>query len=277
MNARDAVNTSAARLVARGLSLGYGTTRGADALVNRDVDLAIPDRQVTTIIGANGCGKSTLLRGLARLMAPAAGAVTLDGVDIAGLPAKRLATKVSMLPQSPIAPAGVSVRELVSRGRHPHQSWLRQWSASHSAAVDRALALTGLSELADRPVDTLSGGQRQRAWIWLVLAQDTDIVFLDEPTTYLDLAYSVEVLELVRRLNREQDKTVVMVLHDLNLAARYSDNLVLMREGAIVAQGAPADVISEHTLREVFGLHARVVDDPVTGGPLIVPEAGVRV
>lgn len=277
MNAMDAVNTSAARLVARGLSLGYGTTRGADALVNRDVDLAIPDRQVTTVIGANGCGKSTLLRGLARLMAPAAGAVTLDGVDIAGLPAKRLATKVSMLPQSPIAPAGVSVRELVSRGRHPHQSWLRQWSASHSAAVDRALALTGLSELADRPVDTLSGGQRQRAWISLVLAQDTDIVFLDEPTTYLDLAYSVEVLELVRRLNREQGKTVVMVLHDLNLAARYSDNLVLMREGAIVAQGAPADVISEHTLREVFGLHARVVDDPVTGGPLIVPEAGVRV
>ncbi|AHI22144.1 ABC transporter ATP-binding protein [Corynebacterium vitaeruminis] len=277
MNAMDAVNTPAARLVARGLSLGYGTTRGADALVNRDVNLAIPDRQVTTIIGANGCGKSTLLRGLARLMAPAAGAVTLDGVDIAGLPAKRLATKVSMLPQSPIAPAGVSVRELVSRGRHPHQSWLRQWSASHSAAVDRALALTGLSELADRPVDTLSGGQRQRAWISLVLAQDTDIVFLDEPTTYLDLAYSVEVLELVRRLNREQDKTVVMVLHDLNLAARYSDNLVLMREGAIVAQGPPADVISEHTLREVFGLHARVVDDPVTGGPLIVPEAGVRV
>lgn len=277
MNAMDAVNTSAARLVARGLSLGYGTTRGADALVNRDVDLAIPDRQVTTVIGANGCGKSTLLRGLARLMAPAAGAVTLDGVDIAGLPAKRLATKVSMLPQSPIAPAGVSVRELVSRGRHPHQSWLRQWSASHSAAVDRALALTGLSELADRPVDTLSGGQRQRAWISLVLAQDTDIVFLDEPTTYLDLAYSVEVLELVRRLNREQGKTVVMVLHDLNLAARYSDNLVLMREGAIVAQGAPAGVISEHTLLEVFGLHARVVDDPVTGGPLIVPEAGVRV
>lgn len=277
MNAMDAVNTSAARLVARGLSLGYGTTRGADALVNRDVDLAIPDRQVTTVIGANGCGKSTLLRGLARLMAPAAGAVTLDGVDIAGLPAKRLATKVSMLPQSPIAPAGVSLRELVSRGRHPHQSWLRQWSASHSAAVDRALALTGLSELADRPVDTLSGGQRQRAWISLVLAQDTDIVFLDEPTTYLDLAYSVEVLELVRRLNREQGKTVVMVLHDLNLAARYSDNLVLMREGAIVVQGAPADVISEHTLREVFGLHARVVDDPVTGGPLIVPEAGVRV
>ncbi len=220
MNAMDAVNTPAARLVARGLSLGYGTTRGADALVNRDVNLDIPDRQVTTIIGANGCGKSTLLRGLARLMAPAAGAVTLDGVDIAGLPAKRLATKVSMLPQSPIAPAGVSVRELVSRGRHPHQSWLRQWSASHSAAVDRALALTGLSELADRPVDTLSGGQRQRAWISLVLAQDTDIVFLDEPTTYLDLAYSVEVLELVRRLNREQDKTVVMVLHDLNLAAR---------------------------------------------------------
>ncbi|WP_277102198.1 ABC transporter ATP-binding protein [Corynebacterium vitaeruminis] len=277
MNPANAARETGARLVARGLSLGYGTTRGADALVNRDVDLAIPDRQVTTIIGANGCGKSTLLRGLARLMAPAAGAVTLDGVDIAGLPAKRLATKVSMLPQSPIAPAGVSVRELVSRGRHPHQSWLRQWSASHSAAVDRALALTGLSELADRPVDTLSGGQRQRAWISLVLAQDTDIVFLDEPTTYLDLAYSVEVLELVRRLNREQDKTVVMVLHDLNLAARYSDNLVLMREGAIVAQGAPADVISEHTLREVFGLHARVVDDPVTGGPLIVPEAGVRV
>lgn len=277
MNPANAARETDARLVARGLSLGYGTTRGADALVNRDVNLAIPDRQVTTIIGANGCGKSTLLRGLARLMAPAAGAVTLDGVDIAGLPAKRLATKVSMLPQSPIAPAGVSVRELVSRGRHPHQSWLRQWSASHSAAVDRALALTGLSELADRPVDTLSGGQRQRAWISLVLAQDTDIVFLDEPTTYLDLAYSVGVLELVRRLNREQDKTVVMVLHDLNLAARYSDNLVLMREGAIVAQGAPADVISEHTLREVFGLHARVVDDPVTGGPLIVPEAGVRV
>ena len=177
-----------------------------------------------------------------------------------------------MLPQSPITPAGVTVADLVARGRHPHQSWLQQWSASHSAAVDEAMALTNVFQLRDRPVDSLSGGQRQRVWIAMVLAQDTDIVFLDEPTTYLDLAHSIDVLELVSTLNKEQGKTIVMVLHDLNLAARYSDNLVLMKDGSVTALGSPESTITPQALRDVFGLDSRVIEDPVTGGPLIVPE-----
>ena len=201
-----------------------------------------------------------------------AGSVTLDGKKLGDHSPRELATRLSMLPQSPITPAGVTVADLVARGRHPHQSWLQQWSASHSAAVDEAMALTNVFQLRDRPVDSLSGGQRQRVWIAMVLAQDTDIVFLDEPTTYLDLAHSIDVLELVSTLNKEQGKTIVMVLHDLNLAARYSDNLVLMKDGSVTALGSPESTITPQALRDVFGLDSRVIEDPVTGGPLIVPE-----
>lgn len=256
-----------ARLSAHSVSVGYG-----DTVISRDVTLDIPDGQVTTLIGANGCGKSTLLRGLSRLLPLSAGSVTLDGKKLGDYSSRELATRLSMLPQSPITPAGVTVADLVARGRHPHQSWLQQWSASHSAAVDEAMALTNVFQLRDRPVDSLSGGQRQRVWIAMVLAQDTDIVFLDEPTTYLDLAHSTDVLELVSTLNKEQGKTIVMVLHDLNLAARYSDNLVLMKDGSVTALGSPETTITPQALRDVFGLDSRVIEDPVTGGPLIVPE-----
>lgn len=256
-----------ARLSAHSVSVGYG-----DTVISRDVTLDIPDGQVTTLIGANGCGKSTLLRGLSRLLPLSAGSVTLDGKKLGDYSSRELATRLSMLPQSPITPAGVTVADLVARGRHPHQSWLQQWSASHSAAVDEAMALTNVFQLRDRPVDSLSGGQRQRVWIAMVLAQDTDIVFLDEPTTYLDLAHSIDVLELVSTLNKEQGKTIVMVLHDLNLAARYSDNLVLMKDGSVTALGSPESTITPQALRDVFGLDSRVIEDPFTGGPLIVPE-----
>lgn len=256
-----------ARLSAHSVSVGYG-----DTVISRDVTLDIPDGQVTTLIGANGCGKSTLLRGLSHLLPLSAGSVTLDGKKLGDYSSRELATRLSLLPQSPITPAGVTVADLVARGRHPHQSWLQQWSASHSAAVDEAMALTNVFQLRDRPVDSLSGGQRQRVWIAMVLAQDTDIVFLDEPTTYLDLAHSIDVLELVSTLNKEQGKTIVMVLHDLNLAARYSDNLVLMKDGSVTALGSPESTITPQALRDVFGLDSRVIEDPVTGGPLIVPE-----
>ncbi|MEE1742330.1 ABC transporter ATP-binding protein [Streptomyces sp. BE147] len=254
-----------ARLAARGVTVGYGGRTVID-----DLDVEIPPGVITTIIGPNGCGKSTLLRTLTRLLKPAGGAVVLDGEDIAGLRTRDVAKKLGLLPQAPVAPEGLTVADLVARGRHPHQSWLRQWSSDDADVVERALAMTGVSELADRPVDSLSGGQRQRVWISMTLAQGTDLLLLDEPTTYLDLAHAVDVLDLVDDLH-ESGRTVVMVLHDLNLAARYSDNLIVMRDGRILEQGHPRDVITAELLREAFGLRAEVIDTPVGGGPLIVP------
>ncbi|MFE3293155.1 ABC transporter ATP-binding protein [Rhodococcus sp. NPDC059234] len=254
------------RLAAENLTVGYG-----DRVIVDGLDLEIPTGVVTTVIGPNGCGKSTLLRSLARLLKPKSGQVVLDGQAISQMRTKDVARTLGMLPQAPVAPEGLTVADLVARGRHPHQSWLRQWSSDDEGEVAKALALTGVSELADRSVDQLSGGQRQRAWISMALAQGTDILLLDEPTTYLDLAHSVEVLDLVDRLHSELGRTVVMVLHDLNLAIRYSDRLVVMSEGAIVAQGAPSEVISPELLLDVFGLEARVIEDPVSDRPLIVP------
>ncbi|MGW5231749.1 ABC transporter ATP-binding protein [Streptomyces nodosus] len=261
----DSGSGDASRLAARGISVGYGARTVID-----DLDVAIPSGAITTIIGPNGCGKSTLLRALSRLLKPAKGTVVLDGDDIAGLRTRDVAKKLGLLPQAPVAPEGLTVADLVARGRHPHQNWLRQWSSDDAAVVERALALTGVSDLADRAVDTLSGGQRQRVWISMTLAQGTDLLLLDEPTTYLDLAHAVDVLDLVNDLH-ESGCTVVMVLHDLNLAARYSDNLIVMRAGSVVAQGHPSEVITAELLREAFGLHARVIDDPVGDRPLIVP------
>ncbi|TJZ78581.1 ABC transporter ATP-binding protein [Rhodococcus oryzae] len=254
------------RLAAEALTVGYG-----DRIIVDGLDLEIPTGVVTTVIGPNGCGKSTLLRSLGRLLKPKSGQVLLDGKAISTLKTKDVARTLGMLPQAPVAPEGLTVADLVARGRHPHQSWIRQWSADDEGEVARALALTGVSELADRPVDQLSGGQRQRAWISMALAQGTDILLLDEPTTYLDLAHSVEVLDLVDRMHEELGRTVVMVLHDLNLAIRYSDRLIVMSEGAVVASGTPTEVISEELLLEVFGLEARVIEDPVSDRPLIVP------
>ncbi|APU43538.1 ABC transporter ATP-binding protein [Streptomyces sp. TN58] len=253
------------RLAARGVTVGYG-----GRVVIDDLDVAVPPRVITTIIGSNGCGKSTLLRTLSRLLKPTRGSVVLDGDDIARLRTRDVAKKLGLLPQAPVAPEGLTVADLVARGRHPHQSWLRQWSSDDADVVERALAMTGVADLADRPVDALSGGQRQRVWISMTLAQGTDLLLLDEPTTYLDLAHAVDVLDLVDDLH-ESGCTVVLVLHDLNLAVRYSDNLIVMKAGAILAQGHPRDVITAELLHEAFGLRAKVIDDPVGDRPLIVP------
>ncbi|MCF8588706.1 ABC transporter ATP-binding protein [Gordonia liuliyuniae] len=253
------------RLAARSIASGYGGTP-----IIGDLDLDVPTGVVTTIIGPNGCGKSTLLRTLARLIKPSAGSVVLDGKDIAEYRTKEVATKLGLLPQSPIAPEGLTVADLVARGRHPHQSWMRQWSSTDDDIVDAVLTQTGIRDLADRTVDSLSGGQRQRVWISMTLAQCTDMILLDEPTTFLDLSHALDVLDLVDDLH-EEGRTVLMVLHDLNLAVRYSDNLVAMKDGSVIAQGPPSKVITEELLFDVFGLRSRVVDDPVSDRPMIVP------
>lgn len=250
------------------LRVGYTPDRP----VISDLSLNIPGGQVTTIIGPNGCGKSTLLRAIGRLIPSQGGEVHLGDTDIGSMKRKDIAKTIGLLPQSPISPPGLIVSDLVSRGRHPHQSWIRQWSSSDEEEVNAALEMTDVAELADRSVDSLSGGQRQRVWISMVLAQHTDVLFLDEPTTYLDLAHSIEVLDLVNRLRRDLDRTVVMVLHDLNLAIRYSDNLVVMRDGDLIATGKPEEIITSELLKDVFELDATVIEDPVVGGPLIVPN-----
>ncbi|MET7333876.1 ABC transporter ATP-binding protein [Nonomuraea sp. NPDC005650] len=254
------------RLQAAGVKLGYG-----ERLVVDGLDLGIEAGTVTTIIGPNGCGKSTLLRALGRLLKPQGGEVLLDGKRIDKIPTREVAKILGVLPQAPSAPEGLTVADLVARGRHPHQTWYRQWSSDDEGAVAAALDMTGLADLAERPLDELSGGQRQRAWISMALAQGTDLLLLDEPTTFLDLAHQVEVLELVRHLHQEAGRTVVMVLHDLNLAARYADRLVAMRAGRVVAAGAPHEVLTEDLLGEVFELDAKVIEDPVAGTPLVVP------
>ncbi|MET9779626.1 ABC transporter ATP-binding protein [Nocardiopsis alba] len=260
-----------ARLEARDVRLGYG----GDPVVP-GLSVRIPDGLVTTVVGANACGKSTLLRGLSRLLEPSGGSVLLDGKDLAKTPSREVARVLGMLPQSPTAPEGITVRDLVSRGRHPHQSWWRQWGEDDHEAVEDALRATGTDGFADRDVDELSGGQRQRVWIAMAVAQRTDLLLLDEPTTYLDMAHQLDVLELVSNLNRERGSTVVMVLHDLNLACRYAHHIVAMRAGRIVAQGPPAEVVTEELLREVFSVEATVLTDPVSGTPVIVPQRTVR-
>jgi iron complex transport system ATP-binding protein len=253
-------------LTATGLSLGYDGIRIVD-----DLDLAIEPGAVTVIVGANASGKSTLLRGLARLLPPQAGAVTLDGRDIASLPSRQVATIVGLLPQQPIAPEGIGVADLVGRGRYPHQGWFRHWSSTDDAIVAQAMDATQTLDLASRRMEELSGGQRQRVWIAMALAQKPDILLLDEPTTFLDVTHQVEVLDLLHELNHGHGTTVVMVLHDLNLAARYADRLVVMRQGRILAEGPPATVLTEAVVLEAFGLTARIIPDPVCGSPLVVP------
>jgi iron complex transport system ATP-binding protein len=257
-----------ARLRADTVTVGYGGEP-----VVRDLSLAIADGRVTTIVGPNGCGKSTLLRTMARLLRPTSGRVLLDGEPVHETSTKEVARRMALLPQSPIAPDGLLVRDLVGRGRHPHQRWFSQWSPGDEAIVEAALEMTDTTDLRDRALDQLSGGQRQRAWIAMTLAQDTELLLLDEPTTYLDLAHQVEVLDLVTRLNRERNRTVVMVLHDLNLAARYSDVIVVMKDGAVVYEGDPTDVFTPPMLAETFGLEADVLPDPRTGLPIVVPTS----
>ncbi|GAB2827767.1 ABC transporter ATP-binding protein [Actinocorallia aurea] len=254
-------------LEARGLRLGYHGRTVLDGL-----DLGIEAGTVTTLVGANGCGKSTLLKAFGRILAPDAGTVLLEGQPLRRTRTRAVARRLAILPQNPVAPPGTSVRDLVMRGRNPHQSWARPWTPADDAVVERVLGDTGLLEVADRAVTELSGGQRQRAWIALVLAQETPTVLLDEPTTFLDLAHQLDVLRLVRRVNRESGTTVVMVLHDLGLAARYSDRIVALGEGGVLADGTPGEVLEPELLLRAFGLRARVIPDPATGTPLVVPE-----
>jgi iron complex transport system ATP-binding protein len=267
----SATSGDSPRLHARDLRLAYG-----DRVVVDGLDIDVVESTITAVIGPNGCGKSTLLRALGRLMRPKRGTVLLDGKQIHKMSTKEVAKVLGLLPQSPVAPEGLTVADLVARGRHPHQSWYRQWSSGDEQAVAEALDMTGIGELAERTMDELSGGQRQRAWLSMALAQGTDLLLLDEPTTYLDLSHQVDVLDLVGRLHDAGGRTVVMVLHDLNLAARYADRLVTMKDGAIVAEGAPQDVLTETLLADVFELNARVIEDPVVGSPMVVPIGGRR-
>ncbi|MFF7334000.1 ABC transporter ATP-binding protein [Streptomyces sp. NPDC090306] len=255
-------------LEARGLRLAYDKRTVIEGL-----DLSIDSGSVTTFLGANGCGKSTLLKAFGRILRPADGEVLLDGTPIRRLPGRDVARRLAILPQSPAAPPGTSVFDLVMRGRNPHQSWARPWTPEDADVAERAIAATGLSEVAHRDIASLSGGQRQRAWIALVVAQEAGTLLLDEPTTFLDLTHQLEVLRLVRRINRERGATVVMVLHDLSLAARYSDRLVVLHDGGVVADGTPEEVLTPALLERAFALRARVVPDPATGTPLVVPEA----
>jgi len=261
----------AAALTTDHLGLSYG-----DTLIVDDLTVRIPQGRVTVIVGANACGKSTLLRGMARLLKPRTGTVLLDGEDLHGMATKDIATKLGILPQTPTAPEGITVADLVARGRYPHQKWFRQWSKEDEAVVARAMEATNTSELAERSVDELSGGQRQRVWIALALAQGTPLMLLDEPTTYLDLAHQVEVLDLLADLNETEGRTVVLVLHDLNLACRYAHHLIAMKAGRIVAEGAPADVITPTIVAEVFDLDCEVIADPLAGTPLVVPRPRSR-
>ncbi|GAA4110866.1 ABC transporter ATP-binding protein [Nocardioides fonticola] len=260
------------RLRARGVHLGYGEHTVVDG-----VDLDVPTGRVTVIVGANGSGKSTLLRGLGRLMRPTRGSVELDGVDLYRRPPREVARVLGLLPQHPIAPEGITVAALVARGRHPHRGAFRRWDSTDADAVATALARTDLAELADRRVEELSGGQRQRVWVAMALAQEPELLLLDEPTTYLDLAHQVDLLDLLAELNAERGTTVVMVLHELALAARYADHLVVLHRGRVLRAGPPGEVLDAACLAEAFGLEARVLEDPVSGTPLVVPIGRRRV
>ena len=258
--------TESHELIAQNLTLGYGDRTVIDAL-----DLRLPAGRITAIVGPNACGKSTLLRSMSRLLAPRDGQVLLDGKSVHRMPAKELARTLGLLPQSPIAPEGITVTDLVGRGRQPHQGLFSRWSHADDVAVADALDATQTAALADRSVDELSGGQRQRVWIAMALAQQTDLLLLDEPTTFLDVSHQIEVLDLLTDLNRTRGTTIVMVLHDLNLAARYSDHLIAIADGTVHAEGDPSAVLTEDCVRTVFGIDSRVIPDPITGKPLMLP------
>ncbi|MCI1864851.1 MAG: ABC transporter ATP-binding protein [Bifidobacterium sp.] len=259
---------SAHTLSARNLGLGYGGHTVID-----DLDVDIPHHQIGAIIGPNGCGKSTLLKAFARLLRPSRGEVSLDGRPLSSYSTRHIATTIGILPQSPQAPEGIAIGDLVARGRHPYHGFAGGWTREDDRAVAHALTVTGLADLADRPLDEVSGGQRQRAWIALTLAQETDILLLDEPTTYLDIAYQLDVLDLLADLNRQEGVTIVMVLHDLNMAARYSDWILAMKDGERKAYGAPRDVITEEIVREVFAVEARVSMDVSCEVPVMSPAS----
>ncbi|HEY4623167.1 MAG TPA: ABC transporter ATP-binding protein [Solibacillus sp.] len=253
-------------LQAQNLHAGYEQKK-----ILNDVHLSIPQNKMSIIIGANGCGKSTLLKTMARLIKPADGEVVLDGKSIHQMPPKQLAKTLGLLPQSPVVPEGITVADLVGRGRFPHQTLFGSWSKKDYEAVAEALEMMNITEFADRNIDELSGGQRQRVWIAMALAQQTDILFLDEPTTFLDITYQVEILDLLTDLNKKYGTTIVMVLHDINLSARYADYLFTMKNGRLIAEGTPQDIITSTLIRETFQLECSVITDPVSNTPLILP------
>ncbi|SDN64599.1 ABC transporter ATP-binding protein [Streptomyces wuyuanensis] len=256
------------RLTAESVTLAYDRR-----VIAEELSVGIPDNSFTVIVGPNACGKSTLLRALSRMLKPTQGRVLLDGQTIHSMPAKKVARTLGLLPQSSVAPDGITVEDLVARGRYPHQGLLRQWSPEDERIVQESMAATGVAELADRYVDELSGGQRQRVWIAMALAQQTPLLLLDEPTTFLDIQHQLEILDLCAELHETQGRTLVAVLHDLNQAARYATHLVAMRGGKIAAEGAPAEVVTAELVERVFGVRAQVIDDPETGTPLVVPLA----
>ncbi|MEW2319491.1 ABC transporter ATP-binding protein [Streptomyces bauhiniae] len=256
------------RLSAENVTLAY-----EQRVIAERLSVEIPDNSFTVIVGPNACGKSTLLRALSRMLKPAEGQVLLDGQAIHSLPAKKVARTLGLLPQSSIAPDGITVADLVGRGRYPHQGLLRQWSAEDERVVSESMAQTGVAELAERYVDELSGGQRQRVWIAMALAQQTPLLLLDEPTTYLDIQHQIDVLDLCAELHETQGRTLVAVLHDLNHAARYATHLIALRGGEVIAQGAPNEIVTAELVERVFGLRCQVIDDPETGTPLVVPAA----
>ncbi|KXG76159.1 ABC transporter ATP-binding protein [Thermotalea metallivorans] len=259
-------------LQTKNLTLTYG-----DTIIIKDLHLTIPKEKITVLIGSNGCGKSTLLRSLARLLKPKEGAVILNGKELTKWPTKEIAKNLAILPQGPIAPEGLTVLQLVKQGRYPHQNWLQQWSKRDEAIVHKALEVTQMKPFADRPLDALSGGQRQRAWIAMVLAQETDTIILDEPTTYLDMTYQIDILDLLFDLNRNEKRTIIMVLHDLNLACRYADHIIAVHNQSIYAQGAPEDIVTEEMVRTVFNMECQIARDPLFGTPMCIPYGKGRI
>ena len=260
------IPANSSRLQARDITIGYDKR-----IISESLSVEIPDGAFTVIVGPNACGKSTLLRALSRLLTPKSGSVLLDGKAITSYPAKEVARRLGLLPQSSIAPDGIRVADLVARGRYPHQKLIRQWSKADETAVVAAMESTGVTELSGRLVDELSGGQRQRVWVAMVLAQETPLMLLDEPTTFLDIAYQIDLLELCADLNRTQGRTLVAVLHDLNHACRYADHIIAMKDGQIVAQGPPADIITADLVEDVFGMPCRIIEDPESLTPLVIP------
>ncbi|MYT72757.1 ATP-binding cassette domain-containing protein [Streptomyces sp. SID8367] len=261
-------STAVNRLIADDVTLGYD-----QRVIAEKLSVEIPDQSFTVIVGPNACGKSTLLRALSRMLKPSTGRVLLDGHVIQSMPAKKVAKTLGLLPQSSVAPDGITVADLVARGRYPHQGLLRQWSPEDEKVVNESMASTGVAELADRYVDELSGGQRQRVWIAMALAQQTPLLLLDEPTTYLDIQHQIDVLDLCADLHEEQGRTLVAVLHDLNHAARYATHLIALRDGEVIAEGAPKDIVTADLVERLFGMKCQVIDDPETGTPLVVPAA----
>ncbi|KQX35220.1 iron-dicitrate transporter ATP-binding subunit [Devosia sp. Root436] len=271
MNRHDPALASARpRLFAEGVTIGYD-----NRVISKDLSVAIPDRSFTVIVGANACGKSTLLRTLSRLIKPATGSVVLDGQSISSFPAKEVARRLGLLPQTSIAPEGISVADLIARGRYPHQKLLRQWSREDEAAVIAAMEATRVTDLSHRLVDELSGGQRQRVWVAMVLAQQTPLLLLDEPTTFLDITHQIELLDLLGQLNRRDGQTIVAVLHDLNHACRYATHIIAMRDGAVIAEGPPREIVTAELVEAVFGLPCIIIDDPIAHTPLVIPRGSL--